>query len=283
LKKTTYPNFEILLAVNTINLRQQSKINYLKALKGDHRVRLLVYPDQPYNYSRINNWAAGQASGSIICLLNDDTEIISEDWLEQFAVRLALPKVGAVGALLYYLDKSIQHAGVTLGINGVAAHSFIGLPSKGDGFYFGRSFLEQDLSCVTAACMAVRRDLFETLGGFNERLVIAFNDVDLCIRIRRAGWRIIWTPKVQAYHHESASLGRHNSEKRIDQFHQEIALIRKMWTKEIEDDPFYNPNLTLDRTDFRLAFPPRIAPLPEAAKRGRPKGWGEPYNSRNIF
>ena len=212
LARTTYPNFEVLLTVNEIRFQNEEQAACLKEFAKDPRVRVLVYKDRDFNYSWVNNWAAKQASGSILCLMNDDIKIITTDWLEKLVVRLQLNRVGAVGVMLYYPNETIQHAGVILGMGGVAGHAFRGM-ARGSAGYFGRARLEQDLSCVTAACVAVRREVFEELNGFDERLAIAFNDVDFCIRLREKGWRIIWTPEVEHYHLESQTIGHHDSER----------------------------------------------------------------------
>ena len=261
LTRTTYPNFEILLVVNEIRYTVSEQAEFLKGISSDPRVKLLVYVDQPFNYSKINNWAIAQSNSSIICLMNDDIEVITDNWLEKLVIRVQISGVGAVGPLLLYPDNRIQHAGVILGLGGVAGHHLQLLP-KGHGGCFGRAALEQDLSCVTAACMVVKRDVFDMVGGFNERLAIAFNDVDLCIRIRTAGWRIIWTPEVELYHHESASIGKHDSPERAELFRCEASLMRTMWGEILDRDPFYNPNLSLDTNHHNLAFPPRISKLP---------------------
>ena len=262
LRHTTYGSFEILLAVSEKTRAAPECAAYLRELDGDPRIRVLTYPDQPFNYSAVNNWAVRQATGSVVCLLNDDVEIITPDWLERLVARVRLPGVGAVGCLLHYPNDIIQHAGVILGLSGVAGHAYIKHP-RGVRGYFGRAALEQDLSCVTAACMALRREAFEAIGCFDERLAIAFNDVDLCIRLRQAGWRIVWTPTVELYHHESASTGRHDALERIEQFQSEVALMRRLWGETLDRDPFYNPNLSLI-AGYDLAFPPRIAKLPDA-------------------
>jgi GT2 family glycosyltransferase len=259
--RTTYPDFEVLLVVNSIRFEDARQRKYLETLKANPKVRILVYEDRPYNFSWLNNWAESQCSGDVLCFMNDDIEVVTPDWLEKLLARLTREKVGAVGPMLYYPDNRIQHAGVILGIGGVAGHGFIRLPRGSDG-YFGRAGLEQDLSCVTAACMLMRRDAFKALEGFNEDLSVAFNDVDLCIRLRRAGWRIVWTPQVELVHHESATLGRSDSPERQAQFRREMKLMRDMWGAELDSDPFYNPNLSLKTTRFTLAFPPRIARLP---------------------
>jgi glycosyltransferase involved in cell wall biosynthesis len=261
LRKTTYPNIEVLVIINNKLQKQPEEQERLtQRILSDARVKILYYEDK-FNYSRINNWAAKQASGTILCFLNDDIEIVTEDWLEKVVARLQLPQVGTVGVMLNYPDDKIQHAGVILGFGGVAGHQFLLYP-RGAAGYFARGILEQDLSCVTAACMGIRRELFDQLGGFNEKFGVAFNDVDLCIRIKQAGWRIIWTPTVEHYHNESASLGPHNSPERAQQFEEEINLMRSLWGNVLDYDPAYNPNLSLTAPFYRLSFPPRIAKTP---------------------
>jgi GT2 family glycosyltransferase len=259
--RTKYSNFEVLLVVSSIRLENAAQRAYLESLKSNRKVRVLVYQDRPYNFSWLNNWAENQCSGEVLCFMNDDIEVVTPDWLEKLLARLALDKVGAVGPMLCYPDGRIQHAGVVLGLGGVAGHGFLGLPKGSDG-YFGRAGLEQDYSCVTAACMLMRHDLFKTLNGFNEVLSVAFNDVDLCIRLRNAGWRVLWTPQVEMVHHESASLGRFSSPQRQERFDIENKLMRDLWGTELDSDPFYNPNLSLTSNQFTLAFPPRISKLP---------------------
>jgi GT2 family glycosyltransferase len=258
LARTTYPNFEVLLTVNEIRFKIEEQAACLKDFAKDPRVRVLVYKDRDFNYSWVNNWAAKQAIGSILCFMNDDIKIITTDWLEKLVVRLQLNRVGAVGVMLYYPSETIQHAGVILGIYGVAAHVFRDIVRGFDG-YFGRAGLEQDLSCVTAACVAVRREIFEELNGFDERFAIAFNDVDFCIRLRDKGWRIIWTPEVQHYHIESQTIGHHSSGERATAFQKEVRMMRDQWGAILDSDPFYNPNLSLQSHNMELSFPPRAA------------------------
>ena len=157
--------------------------------------------------------------------------------------------------MLLYKDDTIQHAGVILGLSGVAGHACHYQP-RGTCGYFGRACLEQDVSCVSAACMVMRRAVFRQLHGFDESWAVAYGDVDLCLRVRDAGWRIIWTPTVELYHEESASIGRHDSTERTDQFAREVALMRRRWAHVLDCDPYYNSNLSLER-QFQLAFPPR--------------------------
>lgn len=263
-ERTTYPNFEVLLGINEIRFRNPEQAAYLRELEKNDKVRLLVYEDREFNYSWVNNWAAAQATGSIYCLMNDDIEIVTPDWLEKVVARLQLDNVGAVGVMLHFPNDSIQHVGVTLGLGGVAGHTFIHQP-KGSTGYFGRAALEQDLSCVTAACMGIRREAFQDVGGLYEKLEVAFNDVDFCIRLREEGWRILWTPQVAHYHHESATLGRHNSPERMAKFQAEVALMRELWGATLDSDPFHNPNLSLYDHSIGLAFPPRISRTPAAS------------------
>jgi GT2 family glycosyltransferase len=255
LGRTGYDNFEVLILVSEAELRFSDRADLLKRVAQRPRVQLLAYPNRPFNYSWVSNWGAAQISGDVLCFLNDDTEVIRGDWLEHLVARVLLPGVAAAGPMLYYPNDTIQHAGVILGLGGVAGHACDQQPRGGCG-YFGRACLEQDVSCVTAACMVIRSDVFKALHGFDEAMPIAYNDVDLCIRLRQRGWRIIWTPIAELYHHESASLGRHDSGERAEQFLRDVALMRQRWGSILDADPFYNRNLSLDRS-YKLAFPPR--------------------------
>ena len=267
--KTTYPDYEVLLALNEKHYAIRERHEFLDALRVAGPLRLLTYSDRPFNFAWVNNWASAQASGSILCFMNDDVRVETADWLETLIARISLDGVGAVGPVMCYPDGTIQHGGVILGPGGVADHAHRHLP-RGHGGYFGRAELDQDLSCVTAGCMVIRRDVFEAIGGFDERFEIAFNDVDLCLRVRHAGWRIMWTPSAMLYHYESASLGRHDGPERAAKFAEEVKLMRDLWEPLLDNDPFYNPNLSLNTGEiFSLAFPPRRKmpwrALPESA------------------
>ena len=251
---TAYPNFEIVVVDNAS--QQLSTLEYLREREG---LLTVIRDDRPFNYSALNNAAVQRASGSVICLLNDDTEVISEDWLDEMVGQLFQPDVGAVGAKLYYSDGRIQHAGIILGIGGVAGHSHRFSDRLSSG-YFGRLLAAQNLSAVTGACMVVRREAWFEVGGLNEEhLAIAFNDVDFGIRLREAGWRIVWTPYAEMYHHESISRGPDTVGDRIHEFPKEVRYIQGRWPGVLRSDPAYNPNLSLVREDFGLAWPPRVS------------------------
>jgi GT2 family glycosyltransferase len=230
---------------------------YLRS--NDDRVRV-IRDERQFNYSAINNHAVEQTEGDVICLLNDDTEVIGGDWLTELVSHLLQPGVGAVGAKLYYDDGRIQHAGVVLGIHGVAGHShrFFDRLSAG---YFGRLQLAQNMSAVTAACMVVRREAWDQVGGLDEEnLAIAFNDVDFCLRLRDAGWRVVWSPYAELIHHESVSRGPDVVGPRVPEFVREFDYIQRRWGPLIlRNDPYYNPNLSLSAEDFSLAWPPRVS------------------------
>ena len=253
---STYDDFEVLLLVAERHRADPEKAAMLSRWSSDSRIRVVACPDGPFNYSAANNLGIAQASGSLICFLNDDTTVITPSWLERLVARVMRPGVAAAGPLLLYPDDRIQHAGVVLGLNGVAGHAGHMLP-RGSPGYHGRCRLEQDVSCLTAACLVVRADVLRKIGGLDEALPIAFNDVDLCLRLRAAGWRLIFTPTAELLHHESASVGRPNSRPRREEFARAVALMRRRWAAELDADPCYNANLSLRRA-FHLAFPPRV-------------------------
>ncbi|MGY8960912.1 MAG: glycosyltransferase family 2 protein, partial [Alphaproteobacteria bacterium] len=200
LGKSTYPRFEILVVDNQST--DAAALTYLRELAAHPAIRVLPY-DHRFNFSAINNFAAREARGDILCLLNNDTEVITPDWLEEMVGHVLQDRVGVVGAKLYYPDGRVQHAGDTVGSGGCAAHLHAGI-ARDDPGYCNRAAVAQDLSAVTAACMVTRRDLYLQLGGLDARwLRVAFNDVDYCLRVRAAGWKVIWTPHAELYHHES--------------------------------------------------------------------------------
>ena len=258
LAKSSYGNFELLLLANPNNAHAARRSGLFAKILNHPRVRIVEYEDETFNFSRVCNLGARAADGRLLCFLNDDVEVITTDWLERMATRTALEGVAAVGPMLYYPSGLIQHAGVILGMDGLADHASKRRP-RGYAGYFGRGGLEQDLSCVTAACMLVKRDVFETVGGFDESLPVAFNDVDLCIKIRQTGARIVWTPAVEMIHHESLTLGHHHAPAWRDQFRHDVRAIQARWHDVLSADPCYNPNLSLTAgAAFSLAWPPRV-------------------------
>jgi O-antigen biosynthesis protein len=258
LTASSYANFEVLLLAHVEQLRAAESNPSFGEILTNRRVRLIDYEEVPFNFSRVSNLGSRSATGEFVCFLNDDIEVVTSGWLERLVARAMLDGVGAVGAMLYYPSGSIQHAGVLLGVNGVADHPFGGQP-RGSCGYFGRAALEQDYSCVTAACLLVRRKTFESVGDFDETLPTAFNDVDLCIKVRRTGARIVWTPSVEMIHHESHTFGPPDTPQRHNQHLRDIAETRQRWEKALDADPCYNPNLSLRHDSMFLpAWPPRI-------------------------
>jgi GT2 family glycosyltransferase len=216
----------------------------------------LRYP-KPFNYSAINNFAVEQAHGELVCLMNNDMEVISPDWLEEMASHALRPGIGAVGAILYYPDDTIQHAGVVLGLGGVAGHLFSRMPRGTDG-YFNRARVVQNFTAVTAACLVVQRAAYREVGGLNETLKVAFNDVDFCLKLHASGRRNLWTPHAEFYHHESASRGAEDTTEKHRRFVSEVEYMQEHWHHLIADDPAYNLNLGTEDGECRLASPPRV-------------------------
>ena len=262
LSKSTYENFELLILMHASHIRAAENNRALKPILEDQRVRIVEHDLANFNFSAVSNLGARSARGEFLCFLNDDVEVITEDWIERLVVRVTLDGVSAAGAMLYYPSNHIQHAGIILGIGGVAVNAFTSL-RRGYHGPFGRAGLEQDYSCVTAACVLIRGKAFEDVDGFDEKLPVAFNDVDLCVKLRRGGGRIVWTPTVEMLHHESLSFGDHNAPRRRDQFRRDVRLMRERWGHTLDNDPYYNPNLSIKpRSVFSLAWPPRLpAPM----------------------
>jgi glycosyltransferase involved in cell wall biosynthesis len=253
LLNTTYANYEVVVVDNQST--EPTALAYLASFARHPRVRVLHH-DRPFNYSAINNEAVDTCRGELICLLNNDIEVITPGWLEELAGQAMRSDVGAVGAMLYYPDNTIQHAGVITGVHGVAAHPYCGMP-RGYAGQMGRARLTQVLSAVTAACLMVRRTVYQQVGGLDTELRVAFNDVDFCLRLRKHGYQNVWTPFAELYHHESASRGREDTEEKRARFSSEVNFMMQRWAVELQNDPAYNVNLTLTGEPFTLAFPPR--------------------------
>ena len=251
--RTTYTNYEVIIVDNgSVEAATQA----LFARLPTDRFRVLR-DDAPFNFSALNNHAARLARGELLCLMNNDIEILTPDWLEEMVSFAARTDVGCVGARLWYPDGRLQHGGCIVGLGGVAGHSHKYFP-KGDPGYFRRAVLHQAFSAVTAACLLIRRDVFEQVDGLDEQLVIAFNDVDFCLRVKAAGYRNVWTPYAEMIHHESASRGEEDTPEKIARFGNEIAYLKARWGDSLLQDPAYSLNLTLDIEDFSYAWPPRV-------------------------
>jgi GT2 family glycosyltransferase len=251
-EKTTYPHYEIVVLDN--GSREAAALEYLASLAGRPGITV-IRDDSPFNYSRLNNIAVRHSRGQVLCLLNDDIEVLAPGWLEEMVSFAVRPDVGGVGARLWYPDGRLQHGGVIIGAGGVAGHAHPRL-AKGERGYFSRAVLQQELSAVTGACLAVRREVFDEVGGLDEQIAVAFNDVDLCLRIRAAGYRIIWTPFAELIHHESASRGYEDNPEKLARFQREIRFMQERWGATLTTDPYYNPNLSMQSGDYSLA-PPR--------------------------
>ena len=250
LERTHYRHFELLILDNQSDCPET--LAYMQEVtQRDERVRVLRW-DEPFNYSAINNFGASQAHGSIIGLINNDVEPINEEWLTEMVSHVCRSEIGCVGAKLYYPNGMLQHGGVILGLGDVAGHAHRFFSRDSDG-YTGRLKLTQNLSAVTAACLLLRKSVFNNVGGLNEQdLTIAYNDVDLCLKVREAGYRNLWTPHAELYHHESISRGADDTPKKRARWLSEVAYMRRTWAKELDHDPAYNPNLTLVHEDFSL-------------------------------
>lgn len=241
-EKTDYTNFEIVIVDN--NSTEKETHDYFDRIRGKENIRIIKYKDE-FNFSKINNFAVGQAKGEHILFLNNDIEVISKGWLSAMLEHSIRKEVGGVGAKLVFPNNTIQHAGTVLGLGGVAGHSHKHFPVESNG-YFGALNTIRNYSAVTAACMMTRKKVFEEVGGFDEiKFSVAFNDVDLCMKIREKGYLIIYTPYAALYHYESTSRG-------YDLNPDEIMAMKNRWGKTLFSDPYYNPNLTLDSEDFKF-------------------------------
>ena len=247
LLRSSYQNFEIIVVEN--NSEKKSTFEYYETLT-DERIRVVTWESE-FNYSAINNFGASFAKGEYILLLNNDMEVIAADWLQEMLMFAQRSDVGAVGAKLYYPDDTVQHAGVILGIGGVAGHSHKYF-AKGEPGYFARLVVAQNLSAVTAACMLMPKKVFDEVGGLDEAYKVAFNDVDLCMKIRKAGYLIVYTPYAELYHYESVSRGSEDTPEKVERFNGEVRRFMELWGDELAaGDPYYNKNLSLVYEDFR--------------------------------
>ena len=255
MQRTSYTNWELLIVDN--GSQKPETLAYLEQIGTNPRVRVLR-DDGSFNYARLNNRAAGETNAPLLLFLNDDVEPINEGWLNELVRHALRDGVAGVGAKLVYPNETLQHAGVIIGPGGVAGHFEKHLPAKSAG-YHRRAQLVQNFQAVTAACMLLRRTVFDAVGGFDaEHLRVNFNDVDLCLRIRRAGHRLVWTPYARLYHHESATRGKDFTPLQAAEHAREAQLMQTRWNTNRFADPAYNPNLSLDIETPVLATPPRV-------------------------
>ncbi|MBE0682585.1 MAG: glycosyltransferase [Anaerolineales bacterium] len=247
--KSTYENYEIIVVENAS--REQQTFRLYAELKKDPVIKIIEY-NKPFNYSRANNFAVDHAHGDVILFLNNDTEVISSNWLERMLEHTLRREVGAVGSKLYYPDNSIQHAGVILGIAGFAGYPHKHSPGNVAG-YINRLRLIQNYTAVTGACLMMRKAVFYEIGGFDEQVDLALSDIDLCLKAQSHEYLIVWTPYAELYHHESKTRGNENSLEKKARLRKEMDYFKQKWAKFLlQGDPYYNPNLSLDYEDFRL-------------------------------
>lgn len=249
-RKSTYRNYEILIVEN--NSEKEETFEYYRKLPDRYpKARVLTW-EKEFNYSAINNFAAKEAKGEYLLFLNNDVEILTPDWMEEMLQNCQQENVAAVGAKLYYPDDTIQHAGVVLGLGGIAGHIMC-RASKGDPGYFGRMISVQEISAVTAACMMVKKSDFDAVGGLDETFQVAFNDIDLCMKFRAAGKKIIFTPYAELYHYESKSRGLEDTPEKQFRFDKEVKRFQEKWAQQLEmGDPYYSPNLSVTEGDCSL-------------------------------
>ena len=249
-RKSTYRNYEILIVEN--NSEKEETFEYYKKLPDRYpKARVLTW-EKEFNYSAINNFAAKEAKGEYLLFLNNDVEILTPDWMEEMLQNCQQEDVAAVGAKLYYPDDTIQHAGVVLGLGGIAGHIMC-RASREDPGYFGRMISVQEISAVTAACMMVKKSDFDAVGGLDETFQVAFNDIDLCMKFRAAGKKIIFTPYAELYHYESKSRGLEDTPEKQFRFDKEVKRFQEKWAQQLEmEDPYYSPNLSVTEGDCSL-------------------------------
>ena len=246
-----YENIEVIVVENNSTENDTFKY-YEEVQKKYNKVKIVHWEGKGFNFSAINNFGAGFAGGEYLLLLNNDVEIINADCIDELLGYGQREDVGITGARLLYPDNTIQHAGVVVGFGGIAGHAFTGMHRE-EKCYFLRSMCAQDYSAVTAACMLVRKNVFDEVGGLNEKLAVAFNDIDFCLKVRRTGKLVVYNPNAQLYHYESKSRGLEDSPEKIERFNNEIEIFKSNWQDILTSgDPYYNPNLTLRDTNFAL-------------------------------
>lgn len=251
LEKSTYENYEIIIVEN--NSQDAKTFAYYEELQANEKIRVITY-EGAFNYSAVNNLGVSKARGEYVLLLNNDTQVITVNWMEELLMYAQRKDVGAVGAKLYYGDKTIQHAGVVLGLGAhrTAGHSHYGQHRDNLG-YMGRLCYAQNVSAVTGACLLVKKELFLEVGGLDEGFAVSLNDVDFCIKLRQKGYLNVFTPFAELYHFESRSRGLDDQGEKAERYNRESEKFREKWKEVLEaGDPYYNPNFSLDRSDFSL-------------------------------
>ncbi len=251
--KSLYPHYEVILIDNGSVEEYTNNVIEKWSIQEADRFRSYRL-DIPFNFSTLNNYAVNQAKGDYLLFLNNDTEVISPDWIDAMVEQAQRASIGAVGSLLLYSDNTIQHAGVILGVGGIANHSHRGFSSVDPG-YFSYIKCLNNVSAVTGACLMCRREVFEEIGGFDETLAVAYNDVDLCLKMLNLGYKNIYLPHVILYHHESKSRGYEDTPKKQKRLRQEIEIITHRWQKFINNDPYYNPHLSKTKCDYSINLP----------------------------
>ena len=263
LETTSYEPLEVVVIDNSSD--DPATLSYLNELDRHPRCRILRYT-LPFNYAAMNNLAVQQVSGEFLLLLNNDIEVITPAWLDEMVMWGSRPGIGTVGAKLLYEDGTVQHGGIVMGIGGIAGHGHRHVPRSQLG-YFGRLEIAHQVGGNTGACLLVRRSVYLSHAGLDERnLAVSYNDVDFCLRLTQAGLRHIWTPHAVLYHYESKSRGSDEAPGNRLRARTEREYMRWRWQQELERDPAYSPNLTLDGEDFAIAFPPRVPPTSRLAQ-----------------
>ena len=247
-KKTKTQNYEIIVVDN--NSEEEATFQLFKKYEQKENFRVLKQPI-PFNYSRLNNEAARIARGDLLLFLNNDVEVITEDWLTLMAGEAERKEIGAVGVKLLYPDDTVQHAGVVLGILGVAGHMGVGKDREDNG-YMSHLATRRNYSAVTAACLMVRREVFEEAGGFEEAIKVAFNDIDFCMKVRELGYRNVFLADVLLYHYESLSRGLEDSPEKIARFNAEVSYMKEKWGDKLIQDPCYNCNFDLNTDKLQI-------------------------------
>lgn len=250
MEKATYRNLEYVIIEN--NSTEKETFAYYEKIRKEHQNVKVVTWEREFNYSAINNFGVGHAQGEYLLFLNNDTEVIEPDLIQEMLGYCQRSDVGAVGARLLYQDDTIQHAGVVVGFGGIAGHTFIGL-HKSENSYFHRAMCAQDYSAVTAACLMTKKEVFEKAGGFSTELAVAFNDIDYCMKVRAQDRLVVYNPYALLYHYESKSRGLEDTPEKVARFNREIKIFSEKWPDILKNgDPYYNPNLTLRKSNFAL-------------------------------